>query len=59
MKRAYVKPTMESETFVTQAYIAACGDSGTTYLFKRDDGGGRSGTVYLETNGRAGLQTGW
>ena len=59
MKRAYVKPTMESETFVPQAYIAACGDSGTTYLFKCDAGGGRSGTVYLETNGREGLQTDW
>ena len=40
-------------------YVAACGDSGTTYLFTCDAGGGKSGTVYLETNGQPGLQTGW
>lgn len=55
----YVKPTMESEAFVPNTYVAACGDSGTTYLFTCDAGGGKSGTVYLETNGRPGLQTGW
>lgn len=61
MKRAYVKPTMESETFVPQAYIAACGDSGTDYIFTCDAGGGTPGSVYQETNGRDGLQTrgGW
>ena len=47
----YVKPTMESEAFVPNTYVAACGDSGTTYLFTCDAGGGKSGTVYLETNG--------
>ena len=40
-------------------YVAACGDSGVVYKFKCDAGGGRPGTVYLETNGREGLQTGW
>lgn len=25
-KRAYIKPILESETFVPQNYIAACGD---------------------------------
>ena len=55
----YVKPTMESEAFVPNTYVAACGDSGTTYLFTCDAGGGKSGTVYLETNGRPGLQRGW
>ena len=54
----YVKPMMESEVFAANEYIAACG-SGTTYLFTCDAGGGRSGNVYLETNGRPGLQTGW
>lgn len=58
-KRAYVKPSLESEAFVPNTYVAACGDSGTTYLFTCDAGGGKSGTVYLETNGRPGLQTGW
>lgn len=58
-KKAYVKPSMESETFVPNTYVAACGDSGTVYKFKCDAGGGESGTVYLETNGKPGLQTGW
>lgn len=56
-KRAYVKPSLESEAFVPNTYVAACGDSGTTYLFKCDAGGGVSGNVYLETNGVPGLQT--
>ena len=55
----YVKPMMESEVFAANEYIAACGDSGTTYLFRCDAGGGKIGSVYLETNGRPGLQTGW
>lgn len=58
-KKAYVKPTMESETFVPNTYVAACGDSGTVYNFTCDAGGGKSGTVYLETNGKPGLQKGW
>lgn len=57
MKKAYVKPSMESEAFVPQTYIAACGDSGTTYLFKCDAGGGIPGNVYVESNNVAGLQT--
>lgn len=58
-KKAYVKPSLESETFVPQTYIAACGDSGVVYKFKCDAGNGVYGSVYQETNGRAGLQTGW
>lgn len=58
-KRMYIKPSLESETFVPQNYIAACGDSGTVYKFTCDAGGGDSGNVYLETNGKPGLQTGW
>lgn len=58
-KRAYVKPSLESEAFVPNTYVAACGDSGVVYKFKCDAGGGKSGLVYLETNGRPGLQTGW
>ncbi|MCL1624619.1 hypothetical protein [Bacteroides caecicola] len=37
-KKAYVKPSLESETFVPQTYIAACGDSGVTYLFECNAG---------------------
>lgn len=58
-KRMYIKPVLESETFVPQNYIAACHDINKVYKFKCDAGGGRSGSVYLETNGTPGLQTGW
>ena len=47
------------QKFEANEYVAACGDSGTTYLFTCDAGGGKSGKVYVETNGQAGLQTGW
>lgn len=57
-KRVYSKPILESETFIPQAYIAKCGDSGTVYKFTCDAGGGYAGSVYLETNGQEGLQTG-
>ena len=32
-KKAYVKPVMESETFVPNTYIAACGDEHKVYKF--------------------------
>ena len=35
----YVKPMMESEVFAANEYIAACGDSGTTYYFQCNAGG--------------------
>ena len=57
MKKEYVRPTMIGERFAPNEYVAACGDSGTTYLFKCDAGDGVSGNVYLETNGVSGLQT--
>lgn len=57
-KKVYSKPILESETFVPQTYIANCGDSGKIYKFTCDAGGGVSGSVYLETNGTEGLQTG-
>ncbi len=31
MKKAYVKPSMESETFVPAEYVAACGDVNVTW----------------------------
>ena len=55
--REYVKPMMDSEVFVANEYFSACGDSGTTYLFTCDAGGGVSGKVYVESNGVEGLQT--
>lgn len=38
MKKAYVKPSMESEVFVPNTYVAACGDSGVTYYFQCNAG---------------------
>ena len=58
-KRMYIKPVLESETFVPQCYCNNCGDLNKIYKFKCDAGGGASGTVYLETNGDPGLQIGW
>ena len=59
MKRAYVRPAMVGERFVANEYVAACDDSGTVYKFKCDAGGGKSGSVYLETNGKLGFQEGF
>lgn len=58
-KNVWVQPRTAVQQFVANEAVSACGDSGTTYLFTCDAGGGREGTVYLETNGRDGLQTGW
>ena len=57
MKRTYESPRAYVEEFTPNQYVAACGDSGTTYLFKCDAGGGESGNVYVESNGVEGLQT--
>lgn len=56
MKKEYVRPSMVCETFAADEYVAACGESGTKYLFKCDAGDGRVGYVWLETNGEKGLQ---
>ena len=45
------------QKFEANEYVAACGDSGTTYLFTCDAGGGVGGRVYVESNGVEGLQT--
>ena len=45
MKKGYVAPTMVCEEFAANEYVAACGDSGTTYLFSCDAGDGNSGYV--------------
>lgn len=59
MKREYVRPMMWGEIFAADEYVAACGDENKVYKFTCDAGGGESGSVYLETNGKEGLQTGW
>lgn len=58
MKRTYESPKAYVEEFTPNEYVAACGDSGVVYKFKCDAGGGVYGSVYQETNGQPGLQTG-
>lgn len=59
-KKAYIKPVLESETFVPQSYCKTC-ESGVTYWFECNAGSKTIGRnkVYEETNGVPGLQTGW
>lgn len=60
MKRAYVRPTMVGERFVANEYVAACGDTEYgKYKFTCDAGGGVSGDVYRESNGKPGFQKGY
>lgn len=60
MKRAYVRPTMVGERFVANEYVAACGDTEySKYKFTCDAGGGVSGDVYRESNGKPGFQKGY
>ena len=58
MKKVWSRPLTVVQNFEANEYVAACGDENKVYQFKCDAGGGVSGTVYLETNGRDGLQTG-
>lgn len=55
--KVWRRPLTEVQKFEANEYVAACGDSGTTYLFTCDAGGGVSGEVYVESNGVEGLQT--
>ena len=60
-RNVWKQPLAVVQKFVPNEYVATCGDSGTTYLFKCDAGDGVSGNVYVESNGVEGLQTrgGW
>ena len=55
--KSYKKPVLNVERFTANEFVAACGDSGVTYLFTCDAGGGDFGSVYVESNGVDGLQT--
>lgn len=56
--KVWRRPLTEVQKFEANEYVAACGDSGVVYKFKCDAGGGVYGSVYEETNGISGLQTG-
>lgn len=55
--KKWSRPVTMVQKFEANEYVAACGDSGTTYLFTCDAGGGDSGNVYVESNDVEGLQT--
>lgn len=57
-RRIWTHPLTEVQKFEANEYVAACGDSGVVYKFKCDAGNGVYGSVYQETNGKPGLQTG-
>ena len=57
MKKRYERPSAYIEEFTPNEYVAACGDKNKVYKFTCDAGGGKSGDVWLETNGKPGLQT--
>lgn len=57
-RRVWRRPLTMVQKFEANEYVAAC-ENGTTYLFTCNAGGGKSGNVYLETNGQPGLQKGW
>lgn len=59
MKKVWSRPLTVVQNFEANEYVAACGDENKVYKFTCDAGGGKSGTVYLETNGQEGLQIGW
>lgn len=57
-RRVWTRPLTEVQKFEANEYVAACGESGVVYKFKCDAGDGVYGSVYEETNGIPGLQTG-
>ena len=56
MKKVWSRPLTVVQNFEANEYVAACGDKGTVYKFKCDAGEWYGGDVYLETNGKPGLQ---
>lgn len=48
MKRVWCRPQTVVQKFEANEYVAACGDSGVTYLFDCNAGGGRHADIYLD-----------
>lgn len=57
--RNWERPMVVVDTFAANEFVSTCGDQNKEYLFTCDAGGGQSGSVYLETNGRPGFQAGF
>lgn len=46
-KRVWRRPLTEVQKFEANEYVAACGDSGTVYLFECNAGDGEHADIYL------------
>lgn len=46
-RKVWRRPLTKVQKFEANEYIAACGDSGTTYLFNCNAGGGALADIYL------------
>lgn len=58
-KNVWVQPQTVVQQFVANEYVASsCQEAGASYLFTCNAGGGVYGSVYEESNGVPGLQTG-
>ncbi len=61
MKKAYQKPTLATQLFAANEYVAGCGTSGKVYHFQCDAVSnshlGEGGKVWLESGAEPGLQT--
>ncbi|MCD7809259.1 MAG: hypothetical protein LUH02_07940 [Erysipelotrichaceae bacterium] len=55
MKMTYIKPTIETQLFTPNEYVAACGDSGTVYNFECN--AGSSNKSYYIHDGNGNYQT--
>lgn len=55
--RNWERPMAVVDAFVANEFVSACKEENKEYLFTCDAGGGAHGDVYLETNGKPGLQT--
>lgn len=48
MRKIWTMPQAVVQQFAANEYVAACGDSGTTYNFECNAGGGERGDVFTE-----------
>ncbi len=59
MKLDYVKPTMDTEVFVANEYVAACGDSGTVYKFVCNAGSSNKRYAVKDSSGNVATISGY
>ena len=56
MRKAYEKPMIQCEQFMANEFVAACHDQNLVYKFECNAGPKDGGIVWMETNGKPGLQ---